>query len=130
MNLFDKTPLAWKKIRDWSEREEEFVKRTAFALIACLAWHDKQTEDQAFIELFPVIARGATDGRNYVKKAVSWALRHIGKRNPNLNQAAIAAAREIQQQDSKVARWVASHAIKELESEAVQRRLEKRALSP
>lgn len=95
MNLFEKPPLAWKKILDWSEREEEFVKRTAFALIACLAWHGKYTEDEKFIELFPVIKRGATDERNYVKKAVSWALRNIGKRNPNLNKAAIKATKDI-----------------------------------
>ena len=125
MNLFEKTPLAWKKILDWSEREEEFVKRTAFTLIACLAWHDKKAEDEKFIRLFPVIMRGATDERNYVKKAVNWALRNIGKRNLNMNKAAIETAREIQLIDSKAARWIASNAIKELEGEAVQRRLRK-----
>ena len=125
MNLFEKTPLAWMKILDWSEREEEFVKRTAFALIACLAWHNKEAEDERFIDLFPVIKRGATDERNFVKKAVSWALRNIGKRNPKLNKAATEAAREIQQIDSKTARWIASNAIRELEGEAVQRRLRK-----
>ncbi len=123
MNLFDKTPLAWKKVRDWSKREEEFVKRAAFALIACLAWHDKEAKDEEFIKLFPVIRRGATDERNYVKKAVNWALRHIGKRNPNLNRAAIKAAREIRRIDSRAARWIASNAIRELQSEAVQNRL-------
>jgi len=125
MNLFEKTPLAWKKILDWSEREEEFVKRAAYALLACLAWHDKKAEDETFIKLFPVIKRGATDERNYVKKAVNWALRNIGKRNTNLNNAAVAIAREIKLIDSKVARWIASDAIRELESEAVQRRLKK-----
>jgi len=128
MNLFEKTPLAWKKILDWSERKEEFVKRAAFALIACLAWHDKETGDEEFIKLLPIIKRGSTDERNYVKKAVNWALRNIGKRNPNLNTAAINAAREIQRIDSKAARWIASNAIRELESEAVQRRLRKRAM--
>ena len=123
MNLFEKNQLAWKKIVDWSEREEEFVKRTAFSLIACLAWHDKKASDEKFIELFPVIIRGATDERNFVKKAVNWALRNIGKRNLNLNEAAINAAREIQQLDSKAARWVASDAIRELESDAIQSRL-------
>jgi len=123
MNLFEKNHLAWKKIVDWSEREEEFVKRTAFSLIACLAWHDKKASDEKFIELFPVIIRGATDERNFVKKAVNWALRNIGKRNLNLNEAAINAAREIQQLDSKAARWVASDAIRELESDAIQSRL-------
>jgi 3-methyladenine DNA glycosylase AlkD len=123
MNLFEKTPLAWKKIRDWSDRKEEFVKRTAFALIACLAWHDKDAEDEKFIKLLPVIKRGATDERNFVRKAVNWALRNIGKRNPNLNKAAIKTAKEILRIDSKAARWIASDAIKELESEPVQRRL-------
>lgn len=126
MNLFEKTPLAWKKIREWAERDEEFVKRAAFALIACLAWHDKKAGDKQFMELIPVIQRGATDERNFVKKAVSWALRNIGKRNPNLNMVAINAARDIQHMDSKAARWIASTAIRELESEAVQRRLKRR----
>jgi 3-methyladenine DNA glycosylase AlkD len=129
MNLFEKTPLAWKKILDWSEREEEFVKRAAFALIACLAWHNKKAEDEKFTSLFPVIKRAAIDERNFVKKAVNWALRNVGKRNPNLNKAAIELAREIQQMNSKAAQWIASGAIRELESEAVQRRLRKQAHS-
>ena len=123
MNLFEKNQLAWKKIVDWSEREEEFVKRTAFALIACLAWHDKKASDEKFIELLPVIIRGATDERNFVKKAVNWALRNIGKRNLNLNEAAINTAKEIKRLDSKPARWVASDTLRELESDAIQSRL-------
>ena len=123
MNLFEKVPLVRKKIMDWSEREEEFVKRTAYSLVACLLWHDKKAEDEVFISLFPLIKRGATDERNFVKKAVNWALRNIGKRNANLNKAAIELAKEIQQIDSKSARWIASNAIRELESEAVQKRL-------
>jgi 3-methyladenine DNA glycosylase AlkD len=125
MNLFDKVPLAWQKVSDWSQREEEFVKRAAFALIACLAWHDKQAEDSRFIELLPIIVNGANDGRNFVKKAVNWALRHIGKKNRSLNQAALETARKIQQLDSKAARWIAADAIRELSSEAVQKRLAK-----
>lgn len=123
MNLWDKTPLAWKKVRDWSEREEEFVKRAAFSLIACLAWHDKKAADEQFLALLPVVKYAATDERNYVKKAVNWALRHIGKRNQVLNRAAIETAREIGQLDSRAARWIASDAIRELESPAVQDRL-------
>ena len=126
MNLFEKSTLAMKKIHDWSKRDEEFVKRTAYALIACLAWHDKKAKDNVFIELFPVIKDGATDERNFVKKAVNWALRNIGKRNPNLNKIAIKVAKEIQQMDSKYARWIASDAIRELESEGVQQRLKKK----
>jgi 3-methyladenine DNA glycosylase AlkD len=125
MNLFDKSPLALKKILDWSGREEEFVKRAAYALIACVAWHDKEAGDETFIQLFPVIKRGATDERNYVKKSVNWALRHIGKRNIRLNKAAIEVAEEIWQMDSKAARWIASDAIRELKSENVQKRLRK-----
>jgi 3-methyladenine DNA glycosylase AlkD len=123
MNLFKKVPFVLKKISEWSERKEEFVKRTAFALIACLAWHDKQAPDELFIQFFPIIKKGSTDGRNFVKKAVSWGLRNIGKRNPTLNKAAIKTAKEILQIDSKAARWIASNVIRELESNAVQRRL-------
>jgi 3-methyladenine DNA glycosylase AlkD len=123
MNLFEKSQLAWKKVADWSEREEEFVKRTAFSLIACLAWHDKKASDERFIGLLPLIIRGSTDERNFVKKAVNWALRNIGKRNLNSNQAAINAAEEIKRLDSKAARWIASDALRELESEAIQGRL-------
>jgi len=95
MNLFEKTPLAWKKINEWSKRKEEFIKRAAFALIACKAWHDKEAKDEQFIKLFPIIKREAIDERNFVKKAINWALRNIGKRNLSLNQAAIKAAKEI-----------------------------------
>jgi len=123
MNLFEKNQLAWQKIIDWSEREEEFVKRTAFSLMACLAWHDKKASDEKFIELLNVITRAATDERNFVKKAVNWALRNIGKRNLNLNEAAISTAKEIQLLDSKAARWIAADAIRELESDAIQGKL-------
>jgi 3-methyladenine DNA glycosylase AlkD len=123
MNLFEKTPFAWKKINQWSRREEEFVKRAAFALLACLAWHDKAAGDDLFIKALPSIREGAADNRNYVKKAVQWALRNIGKRNAGLNLAAIRAAREIQRIDSPSARWVANGALKELRSEAVRQRL-------
>lgn len=123
MNLFEKTPLARRKITEWSKREEEFVKRAAFALIGCLAWHDTQGPDREFIEFLPVIKRGAADERNYVKKAVSWALRNIGKRNVRLNKAAIKTAREIQRIDSRAARWIAADAIRELEGERVQKKL-------
>ena len=123
MNLFERSQLAWKKIIDWSEREEEFVKRTAFSLTACLAWHDKKAGDEKFIGLLPVIIRAATDERNFVKKAVNWALRNIGKRNLKLNGAAIKTAKEIRRLDSKAARWIAADAIRELESGAIQSRL-------
>lgn len=126
MNLFEKTPLAWKKIRDWSTREEEFVKRAAFSLIACLAWHNKEAPDETFINLIPVIKEETTDERNFVKKAVNWALRNIGKRNPKLNNIALKAAKEIQNMDSKFAKWIASDAIRDLTSDATKRRLKKK----
>jgi 3-methyladenine DNA glycosylase AlkD len=125
MNLFEKTPYAWHKIHDWSKRDEEFVKRAGYALIACLAWHDKQAADERFVQLMPVIVQGATDDRNFVKKAVSWALRNVGKRNRHLNVVAIETAQEIQQIDAKPARWIARDALRELQGEAVQRRLAK-----
>jgi 3-methyladenine DNA glycosylase AlkD len=127
MNLFEKTPLAERKIYEWSLREEEFVKRASYALIACLAWHDKEASDEAFTQYFPVIVAGATDERNFVKKAVNWALRNIGKRNQALNKEVIKVAKEIQGIDSKSARWIASDTIRELESEKVQERLRKKA---
>ena len=123
MNLFDRVPFAGKKIREWSKRDEEFVKRASFALIACIAWHDKDAPDELFIRFFPVIKNGATDERIYVKKAVSWALRHIGKKNLYLNRKATSLAREIKNIDSKPSRWIAYDVIRELESEAVLKRL-------
>jgi 3-methyladenine DNA glycosylase AlkD len=125
-NLFENSSLAWKKVMDWSQREEEFTKRAAYALLACLAWHDRGAEDAKFIKLLPVVKRGATDERNFVKKAVNWALRNVGKRNPNLNKAAMKAAKEILRIDSGTARWIASDAIRELSSAPVQRRLRKK----
>lgn len=130
MNLFEKTPLAWKKIVDWSKREEEFIKRTAYGLLACLAWHNKTAEDKKFTELFPVIAHGALDERNSIKKAVSWALRNIGKRNLNLNKQAILLGEEIRKGGTKPERWIASDVIRELESETVQNRLKKSINKP
>jgi 3-methyladenine DNA glycosylase AlkD len=124
MNLFEKTPLSWKKITDWSQRPEEFVKRTAYSLLACLAWHNKTATDQQFTQLFPVIASGATDERKSIQNAISWALRTIGKRNPQLNRAAIQLAQEIQQTNTKPARWIANDVTRELQSQPVQNRLQ------
>jgi 3-methyladenine DNA glycosylase AlkD len=125
MNLFEKAPFALKKINDWSHREEEFVKRAAYALIACIAWHDKKAQDEQFIEMLPVVVYGATDERNFVKKAVSWALRHIGKRNQNLNAAAIETANKLLKMESKSARWIASDSLKELQGQTIQNKLKK-----
>lgn len=122
--LISKTPYVVKKIRQWSKRKEEFVKRTAFSLIAEIAWHDKKMADREFEPFFPIIKGAAIDERNFVKKAVNWALRNIGKRNKALNKRAIEVAREIQKLDSKSARWIAADALRELTSEAMRARLE------
>jgi 3-methyladenine DNA glycosylase AlkD len=122
-NLFDRVPLAYEKALDWSCREEEFVKRAGFALMAWLAVHDKKARDEQFEGFFPAIIRESMDGRNYVRKSVNWALRNIGKRNRSLNQRAIETAEEITRIDSKTARWIAGGALKELTSLGVQRRL-------
>jgi 3-methyladenine DNA glycosylase AlkD len=124
MNLFDKLPFAYEKVFDLARREPEFEKRAAFALIACLAWHDKEAPDSKFEQFLPLIKEHSTDGRNYVKKAVNWALRHIGKRNRSLHPKALETAYEIKEIDDKAARWIASDAIRELESEKVRERLE------
>ena len=122
-NVFDKTPFAWKKVLEWSRRNEEFVKRAAFSLMAALAIHDKEAGDPQFLPFLAVIKRESTDQRNFVRKAVNWALRQIGKRNPALNRKAIQAARELRKMDSRSAKWIGSDALRELTSDAVQRRL-------
>ncbi len=123
MNLLEKTGYAYRKCVEWSSRRDEFVKRAGFALMARLAVSDKKTEDREFIKFLPIIKRESVDERNYVKKAVSWALRQIGKRNRSLNIAAIKTAGEIQRLDSRSARWIAAEALRELTSERVQERL-------
>ncbi len=125
-NLFEKTKFAYQKAVEWSSNDEEFIKRAGFVLMARLAVSDKKADDEQFERFFPIIKGEASDNRNFVKKAVNWALRQIGKRNPNLNGKAVEVAEEIQRADSKSAKWVASDAIRELTSEAVRGRLKKR----
>jgi 3-methyladenine DNA glycosylase AlkD len=127
MKLFEKTPFGWKKALSWSRAEEEFVKRAGFVMMARLAVSDKRAPDAAFAPFWPEIRRGATDPRNFVKKAVNWALRQIGKRNLVLNKAAVALAHELSGSESAAARWVAADALRELTSLAVERRLTRRA---
>lgn len=114
-NLFDKTPYAYTKAVQWAEREEEFVKRAGYVMMATLAVHDKKASDKTFVKFFPLIKKGATDERNFVKKAVNWALRQIGKRNPALRGKAIELAGEIRLIDARPARWIASDALRELQ---------------
>jgi 3-methyladenine DNA glycosylase AlkD len=123
MNLFDKTPYAVARAIEWSSREDTFVKRAGFAIMASLAFHDKKAGDEIFIGFLEEIKKQSEDDRNFVKKAVNWALRQIGKRNSNLNKLAIKTSQEIQGIDSKAARWIAADATKELTGEAVQKRL-------
>lgn len=122
-NLFDRTSFAYDKAIEWSGRRDEFVKRAGFALMACLAWHDRDAPDEKLSQFLPAIVREATDERNFVKKAVNWALRQIGKRSAELNGMAIATAEEIAELDSKSARWIARDALRELTSEKVKTRL-------
>lgn len=122
-NLFDRTSFAVQKALQWSERPEPFVKRSGFVLMASLAVHDKNLPDAQFIQFLDLIVRQADDDRNFVKKAINWALRQIGKRNIDLNSKAIETAEQIRMQDSKAVRWIASDALRELTSEKVQKRL-------
>ena len=124
MNLFEKTKFAYQKAVEWSSNDKEFIKRTGFVLMARLAVSDKKADDKQFEPFLPIIKREASDNRNFVKKAVNWALRQIGKRNLNLNGKAIETAKEIQEIDSKSARWVASDALRELTGKAVLERLQ------
>jgi len=115
-SLFDLTPLAWTKAFEWAECNEEFVKRAAFSLIAGLAVHEKRADDEKFEQLFPLIKKHSIDERNYVKKAVNWALRNIGKRNLALNKQMIKLSEDILKIDSKSAKWIARDALRELTS--------------
>jgi 3-methyladenine DNA glycosylase AlkD len=126
--LFSKTPFARQKALAWANRPEEFVKRAGFVMMAVLAVHDKKAADKQFDAFFERIKKEAIDGRNFVKKAINWALRQIGKRNMSLNRKAIAVAEEIQQLESKAARWIANDALRELRSEKIQKRLSGRAI--
>jgi 3-methyladenine DNA glycosylase AlkD len=124
---FGESKFAWRKAVEWTFRKPEYVRRAGFALMAYLSIHDKVASDAKFAKLLPHIRREARDGRNFVKKAVNWALRNIGKRNPRLNRLAIQTARQIRAQEAPAARWVAADALRELTSPAVQKRLRKRA---
>ena len=112
--LFDKTPFAERKVFEWTKRNEEFVKRAGFVLMATLSVHDKKSKDSFFVKFFPIMKREARDERNFVKKAINWALRQVGKRNLYLNTKAIKAAEDIYKINSKSAKWIASNALSEL----------------
>jgi 3-methyladenine DNA glycosylase AlkD len=122
-NLFDLTPFAASVVRAWTKRPEEFVKRAGFAMIAAHTVHDRTAPDRTFTAWFPAIRRGAKDDRNYVKKAVSWALRQIGKRNLELNAAAIVEAETLTMSDVPSARWVGRDVLRELRLDETRRRM-------
>ena len=126
-HLFVFAAPAWKKAFEWTRRKKEFEKRAAFALAAFLAVHDKLASDTSYKRFLRAIEREAWDKRNFVRKAVNWALRNIGKRNLRLNRAAIVSAERIHRQDTRAARWIAADALRELRSEAVQKRLRRNA---
>jgi 3-methyladenine DNA glycosylase AlkD len=113
-HLFDKTAHAYAKVPVWAAREEEFVRRAAFALIASLALHDKKAPDQPFVRFFPLIEKHAADDRNFVKKGVSWALRGIGHRNPALRARALKLSEKLTKSPDAAARWIGKDAIKDL----------------
>jgi len=114
-NLFDRTPFAIEKALQYSRSEKEYIKRAGFVLMAEFAVHDKKANDEAFMQFFPIIEREAWDDRNFVKKAINWALRQIGKRNRSLGKAAKECALRIAQQESKAAKWIAKDALAEFE---------------
>lgn len=119
-NLFDRTAFAVEKAKQFSGREEEYIKRAGFVLMAEMAVHDKSAKDEVFLEFLPVIEKEAWDERNFVKKAVNWSLRQIGKRNGFLNPKAISVAQRIGRQESRSAKWIATDALRELQSEKVR----------
>ena len=125
--LFDRSPFAWEKARQWAGSPREFVRRGGFALMASLALHDKETEDELFLEFLPIIEKGATDPRNFVKKGVSWALRGIGGRNKSLNAAALDVARRLATSDDAAARWVGKDALRDLTRPTLKARLARKA---
>lgn len=117
-NLFDRTPYAFAKAKAWAREKGEYQRRAGFALMAALAWHDKKASDAQFLPFLPIIERYAADERNYVKKAVNWALRQIGKRSSGLRSKAIAVSRRMATSPAKSAQWIARDALRELEKRA------------
>jgi 3-methyladenine DNA glycosylase AlkD len=122
-NLLDKTPFAYEKAQEWASAEGEFVKRAGFVLMCTRAVHDRAASDETFVGFLGIVEREASDDRPMVKKAVNWALRQIGKRNANLHVAAVETASRLRDSESRAARWVASDALRELESDAVLARV-------
>jgi 3-methyladenine DNA glycosylase AlkD len=125
-HLFCRTPFAYQKVFEWAESEEEFIKRAGICLIAWLAVHDKKANDAAIAQFLPVLESKADDERNFIKKAVNWSLRQIGKRNLNLHRLAIETSKRIKSQNTRSARWIATDALRELTNEKTLERLKKK----
>jgi 3-methyladenine DNA glycosylase AlkD len=122
-HLFDKTPHAFAKVKQWAKRKDEFEKRAAFALLASVAAHDKSAPEEAFVRCLPLVERAAIDERNFVKKGVSWALRGIGHRTPTLHAAAIALAQRLAASAEPAARWVGKDTLRDLQRPLVLRKV-------
>ena len=125
MNLFWRSPLAYRKAMEWCDLEPEFERRAGFALMAILGWKDKEAKNSDYDKFIPLILKYSDDNRNYVKKAINWAIRQIGKKNKALNKKFIKVAEDVAKLDNKTAKWIAGDATRELKSEAVQKRLSK-----
>lgn len=122
-HLFDRTPHAFRKVRQWSDKQREFVKRGAFALLASIALHDKATDDGPFFECLPLIERAANDGRNFVKKGVSWALRGVGRRSAALHAESVALARRLADSTNPTERWVGKEVLRDITKSALMRKI-------
>lgn len=125
-NLFDKTGFAITKTIAWAARQEEFVKRAGFTMMACLAVHSKKMDDRQFLEFLPLIVRESNDKRNFVRKAVNWALRQIGKRNVHLHKEALIIAEKLMLSEDTTARWIGKDAFKELTNEKIIKRIKEK----
>ena len=124
-NLFDKTEFAYEMAFNWPEDKREYVRRAGFVMMAALSVHDKKADDKIFLKFFPLIKKYSTDDRNFVRKAVNWALRQIGKRSKMLNRQAILLSRQLEKLDSKSARWIAKDALRELTNTKILSRIKK-----
>jgi 3-methyladenine DNA glycosylase AlkD len=123
--LFDRSPHAWTVVPKWVKQKGEFQKRAGFVMMACLAAHDKAATDAAFLKFMPMIEKGASDDRNFVKKGVSWALRHVGHRNAALHAAAVKTATKLSNSEDPTERWVGKDALRDITRPAVLRKVKR-----